>query len=52
MATLISLDAVRKKIQTLQQLAYEAEERAELLQREADMERQARERVNGGPSFH
>lgn len=46
MATLTSIDAVRRKIQTLQQVAYEAEDRAELLQEEADMERQARERVH------
>lgn len=45
MATFASMDAVRRKIQTLQQVAYEAEERAEMLQAEADMERQARERV-------
>lgn len=45
MATLISIDAVRRKIQTLQQVAYEAEDRAELLLREADMESQAREAV-------
>lgn len=45
MATFTSIDAVRRKIQTLQQAAYEAEDRAELLQEEADMERQARERV-------
>lgn len=46
MAALTSIDAVRRKILTLQQVAYEAEDRAELLQGEADMERQARERVN------
>lgn len=45
MATLTSVDAVRRKIQTLQQAAYEAEDRAELLQGEADMEREARGRV-------
>lgn len=46
MAALTSIDAVRRKILTLQQVAYEAEDRAELLQGEADMERQARQRVN------
>lgn len=52
MATLTSIDAVRRKIQNLQQQAYEAEDRAELFQTEADMERQARERVTirTGPS--
>lgn len=45
MATLTSIDAVRRKIQNLQQQAYEAEDRAELFQTEVDMEREARERV-------
>lgn len=45
MAALTSIDSVRRKIQSLQQVAYEAEDRAELLQQEADMERQARLRV-------
>lgn len=45
MASFNSIDSVRKKIQTLQQATYEAEERAELLQEEADTERQARQRV-------
>lgn len=45
MAAFTSIDSVKKKIQTLQQVAYEAEDRAELLQGEADMERQAREMV-------
>lgn len=42
----MSIDAVRTKILTLQQVVYEAEDRAEQLQGEADMERQARETVN------
>lgn len=45
MATLMSVEAVRRKILTLQQAAYDAEERAEMWEREADAERQARERV-------
>lgn len=46
MAAFTSIDAVRRKIMTLQQAAYDAEDRAELLQVEADMERQHREGVN------
>lgn len=45
MAAFTTIDAVRRKIQTLQQAAYEAEDRAGLLLGEADMEKQARERV-------
>uniref|UniRef100_A0A1A8HPY6 Tropomyosin 2 (Beta) n=2 Tax=Nothobranchius TaxID=28779 RepID=A0A1A8HPY6_NOTKU len=45
MTTLASVDAVRRKIQGLQQVVYEAEDRAEFLQAEADMERQARQRA-------
>lgn len=45
MASFASIDSVRRKILSLQQAAYEAEDRAELLQEEADTERQARQRV-------
>lgn len=45
MAMYASVDAVKRKIQSLQQVAYEAEDRLGFLQMEADMERQARQRV-------
>uniref|UniRef100_A0AAQ4RQ93 Tropomyosin 2 (beta) n=1 Tax=Gasterosteus aculeatus aculeatus TaxID=481459 RepID=A0AAQ4RQ93_GASAC len=45
MATFASLDAVRRRIQSLQQAAFEAAERAELLREEADLERHDRERA-------
>lgn len=46
MAGATSLDSVRRKIQSLQQQADEAEGRAEGLQRELDTERQLREQVS------
>lgn len=45
MTALTSIDAVRRKILSLQQAADDAEDRAELLQMEADMERQGRKGV-------
>lgn len=40
-----SLDAVKRRIQALQQQADEAEDRAQLFQRELDEERDLREKV-------
>lgn len=51
MAGLNSLDAVKRKIQTLQQQADEAEDQAQMLQRELDAERELREKVRRKHGF-
>ncbi|XP_026554616.1 uncharacterized protein LOC113435180 [Pseudonaja textilis] len=45
-ATTGSLEAVKRKIQALQQEADEAEDRAQVLQRQRDQERELREKVS------
>lgn len=50
MAGLNSLEAVKRKIQALQQQADEAEDRAQGLQRELDGERERREKVSPLPA--
>lgn len=51
MASVNSLDAVKRKIQFLQQQADDAEDRAQVLQRQLDSEREIREKVRQSNSL-
>lgn len=52
MASVNSLDAVKRKIQTLQQQADDAEDRAQDLQRQLDSEREIREKVRQSSLYY